>query len=72
VFEEFDVTSDGTVTLTVAPKVWFDLVDFSGLDSGSDDAPTSIGAGLRAHTAFALGVAQLSAYRFGFSPNGEK
>jgi hypothetical protein len=67
VFDEVDVTADGTVTLTVKPSVWFNLVDFSGVDSGSEDEPTEIAAGV-AHKAFALGVAQLSAYHFSYRP----
>jgi hypothetical protein len=68
VFEKIDVTRDGTVTLTVTPRVWFNLVDFSTVESGSEDAPTDIVIGQIAHRAFALGVAQLSAYHFGYTP----
>ena len=48
-----DVESDGTVTLTLVPSVWFDEVDFSyvlpgasadaGSDAASDDAGTEAG-----------------------------
>lgn len=68
VFEEVEVTTDGTVTLTVTPSVWFNLVDFSGLESGTEEAPTELTRGDKAHKAFALGVAQLSAYRFEYTP----
>lgn len=66
VFEEADVTGDGTVTLTIRPHVWFNLVDFSDVEPGSEDAPTEIAAGDTPQLAFALGVVQLSAYRFSF------
>jgi hypothetical protein len=68
VFEEADVTGDGTVTLTVTPRVWFNLVDFTAIEDGEEDAPTSIVRGDVAHKGFSLGVAQLSAYRFEYSP----
>lgn len=68
VFEEADVSADGTVTLTVSPHVWFNLMDFSGVAPGSEEAPTEIVRGEVAHKAFTLGVAQLSAYRFEYSP----
>lgn len=68
VFEEAEVTADGTVTLTVTPRVWFNLVDFADTEAGSGADPTPIGADQTAHRAFALGVAQLSAYHFGYTP----
>lgn len=67
-FDEIEVTGDGTVTLTVTPSVWFNLVDFTDVEGGSEDAPTEIVRGEVAHKAFSLGVAQLSAYRFEFTP----
>jgi hypothetical protein len=68
VFDEVDVTTDGTVTLTVTPSVWFNLVNFAAVESGSEDAPTEIVSGDVAHKAFALGVAQLTAYHFAYTP----
>jgi hypothetical protein len=67
-FEQVRVTDSGTVTLTIRPSVWFNLVDFTGVAPGSADAPTELAAGTTPHTAFALGLAQLSAYRFSFEP----
>jgi hypothetical protein len=67
-FEEFDVETDGTVTVRVIPHVWFNLVDFAGIAAGSASAPTEPPAGSTIRIAFALGVAQLSAYRFSFTP----
>jgi hypothetical protein len=68
VFEEADVGGDGTVTVTVRPHVWFDLVDFSEVDPGSEAEPATFEAGSRPRVAFAQGLAQLSAYSFAFAP----
>lgn len=68
VFDEVDVTDDGTVTLTVTPSIWFNLVDFSAIDPGTEAAPTEIVRGDVAHKAFSLGVAQLNAYHFRYTP----
>ncbi len=68
VFEEVEVTGDGTVTLTVTPSIWFKLVDFTNVESGTEDAPTEIVLGDPAHKGFALGVAQLTAYHFAYTP----
>ncbi|HEX2671065.1 MAG TPA: hypothetical protein VHM25_09355 [Polyangiaceae bacterium] len=68
VFDEIDVTADGTVTLTVTPRIWFNLVDFSAIEPGTEDAPTEIVRGDVAHKAFSLGVAQLTAYHFEYTP----
>lgn len=68
VFSETDVETSGTVNVTVVPHVWFNLVDFAGVAAGSAAAPTDIAAGETAQIAFALGVVQLSAYRFAFTP----
>lgn len=68
VFDEVDVSADGTVTLTVKPSTWFNLVDFAAIESGTEDAPTEIARGDVAHKAFSLGVAQLTAYHFEYTP----
>jgi hypothetical protein len=68
VFEEVEVTGDGTVTLTVTPSIWFNLVDFTNVESGTEDAPTDIVLGDTAHKGFSLGVAQLTAYHFEYIP----
>ena len=67
-FDEADVADDGLVTVHIKPRVWLDLVDFSEVAPGSADAPTEVPRGQTAQLAFALGVAQLSAYRFSFGP----
>jgi hypothetical protein len=66
VFEETDVQDDGTVTLQVKPQVWLNLVRFDDLDPGSEEAPTKVVTGDDAQVAFAVGVAQLSAYQFSY------
>lgn len=66
-FEPADVEADGTVTLTVRPRVWFNLVDFSDLAPGTPAAPTVIAPEHLAHIGFVLGLAQLGAYRFSFT-----
>jgi hypothetical protein len=66
-FVETRVEGDGTVTLTVQPSVWFDIVDFSVSDPGAVGAPAELPAGSQPSVAFSQGLAQLSAYRFEFS-----
>ncbi|MEY4514515.1 MAG: hypothetical protein RLZZ450_6637 [Pseudomonadota bacterium] len=67
-FDETEVEEDGTVTLTVKPHVWFNLVDFTGVAQGTATAPTEIAAGETPQIAFALGLVQLSAYHFFYGP----
>jgi hypothetical protein len=67
VFDEQDVAEDGTVTVTVKPQIWFNLVDFSGVAPGTAAAPTRVPAGDTPQLAFALGVVQLSAYHFSYA-----
>ena len=64
---ETDVESDGTITLTVNPRVWFNIVDFSQVAEGSTEAPATFDAGSQPAIAFTQGLAQLSAYHFVFS-----
>jgi hypothetical protein len=66
-FEEFDVEQSGRVTVQVNPKIWFDLVDFAQLGPVTGDEPVTFPDGSQARIAFALGLAQLSAYEFSFS-----
>jgi hypothetical protein len=67
-FDEVDVQGDGTVTVTVDPKIWFDLVDFTDADAGSEAAPAELPDGSQPQLAFVLGTTQLSAYKFAYSP----
>jgi hypothetical protein len=68
VFDERAVEQSGTVTLTVTPRIWFNLVDFSDVAPGTAEEPTALVAGDVAYLGFALGVAQLSAYHYSFQP----
>jgi hypothetical protein len=62
------VEGDGTITATVDPRVWFDLVDFTTADAGAVDAAADLPAESDAAIGFVLGVAQLSAYKFSYQP----
>jgi len=53
--------------LTLKPSVWFDLVDFTDVPAGTSDAPTEVPKGDLAQIGFALGLTQLTAYRFAYS-----
>jgi hypothetical protein len=66
-FVETKVADDGTVTLTVKPSVWFNIVDFAQSDPGAAGAPAEFPAGSQPAIAFTQGLAQLSAYRFEYS-----
>lgn len=67
VFDEIAVEADGIVTLTVTPSIWFNLVDFSEVEPGTEDEPSELAPGSVAALGFALGVTQLSAYRYSYS-----
>lgn len=67
-FDEAEVESDGTVRLTLHTSVWFKLVDFTGVAPGSVEQPTAITPETPAQIAFAVGLVQLNAYRFSYSP----
>ena len=64
---EVNVEGDGTITVTVNPKIWFDFLDFTDTEAGSADAPLEFAEGSAPQIAFVLGVTQLSAYKFAFS-----
>ncbi len=66
-FDEVTVESDGTVTVVVAPHVWFELVDFSLVEPGTSEEPSTFAEGSQPHVAFTQGLAQLSAYHFSYS-----
>lgn len=70
-FHEVDVEADGTVTVLVHPKPWFNLVDFSQVDPGSATAPSEFAPGSQPKIAFSQGVAQLSAYELGYEPEAQ-
>lgn len=66
-FEQADVATAGTVTVSVDPKVWINFVDFTGVAPGTPEEPTTIAKGETARKGFALGLTQLSAYHFQYS-----
>jgi hypothetical protein len=64
---EVDVEGDGTITVNINPKIWFDLVDFTDAEEGSETEPADLPEGSQPQIAFVLGVTQLSAYKFSYS-----
>jgi len=62
VFNETDIEADGEVTVTVKPSVWLNLVDFSKIAAGTEEAPTET-----TNAGFSQGVTQLSAYQFSYA-----
>lgn len=64
---EVDVEGDGTITVSINPKIWFDLVDFTDAEQASEDEPADLPEGSQPQIAFVLGVTQLSAYKFSYS-----
>lgn len=65
-FAEADIQADGTVTVLVQPKPWFNLVNFSLLEPGTEEEPSEFAAGSQPKVAFSQGVAQLSAYKLSY------
>ena len=70
-FHVAEVQGNGTVTVLVHLDVWFNLVDFSELEPGSEEALTEFPADSQPRIAFAQDLTQLSAYKFSFSPDSE-
>ncbi len=66
-FSELDVEADGRVTVLVNPRIWFELVDFSQLEPGSMEQPAELSPSSQPGIAFALGLAQLTAYKFSYA-----
>jgi hypothetical protein len=65
-FDEVDIEQGGRVLVRVNPKVWFDLVDFAELAPAANDTAVQFPHDSQPKLAFALGLAQLSAYEFSF------
>jgi hypothetical protein len=70
-FTETHVEGHGVVTATIHPNIWFTLVNFAGLPPGTPEAPTLLEPGTTPRIAFALGLAQIAAYSFSFTPKPE-
>lgn len=66
-FSELTITGDGLITISINPKVWLDLADFSELEPSADDTLVEFPVDSQPKIAFAQGLAQLSAYKFAFS-----
>jgi hypothetical protein len=66
-FQELEIEEAGVVTVSVNPKIWFDLVDFTELGPMLDDTPLEFPSDSQPQIAFAQGLAQLSAYKFAYS-----
>lgn len=67
VLEEVEVEGDGVLHVSVAPHAWFNLVDFSKLEPGTEGEPSEFEAGSQPSTAFSQGLAQIAAYSFRYS-----
>lgn len=59
VFRETNVASDGTVTLTLRPRVWLDQLELSGVSGDLVAAPS-------VYAAFARGLKTTTAYEFAY------
>jgi hypothetical protein len=66
-FTELDIADGGRISVQVNPKIWFDLVDFAELTPAANAQPVEFPPDSQPKIAFALGLAQLSAYKFSFS-----
>jgi hypothetical protein len=63
-FDEATIDGDGTVLVSVKPRIWFNLVDFAQIAPGTPESPTLVDPSSVPHIGFALGLGQLSAYEF--------
>jgi hypothetical protein len=68
VFDEVDVASDGTVTLTIEPSVWLAGCDFADAPAGEEGAPLVVPAGTQPANAFSRSLKKGGAYHFAFQP----
>jgi hypothetical protein len=66
-FRELEIEGDGLVSVSVNPKIWFDLVDFAELEPAGMAEIVEFPVDSQPRIAFALGLVQLSAYEFSFS-----
>lgn len=65
-FEGERLARGGTLRLEVDVALWFDQVDFDGLEVGVREAPTALSEDPRASGGFVRGLRKASAYRFRF------
>ena len=69
---QVNVESDGTITVSVRPAVWFNLVDFSELDPGVEDDPSEFPENSQPRIAFVQGLTELSAYKFSYAAESKE
>jgi hypothetical protein len=67
VFTTADVAANGTVTVTVDPRVWLDQVDFGRLSPSADGSPTDVGSDAIAFNGFARGLKKGTSVVFSFA-----
>lgn len=65
-FEPADVSGDGTVVVTIDPRVWLQTAELATLEPSSERL--DLGPETQVQRAFALGLAQSFAYAFSFEP----
>jgi hypothetical protein len=68
-FEETDMESDGTVTVTIKIAQWFDQVEFDGVPASTDGAPVTIPATAIGHNELVRGLKEGLGYTFRYTPN---
>jgi hypothetical protein len=66
VLDEVDVDADGTITVSVRPSVWFELVDFAEVEPGTPETRSTFAADTPPRIAFAKGLGLHAAYHFSF------
>ncbi|MFO0667588.1 MAG: hypothetical protein U0174_26790 [Polyangiaceae bacterium] len=67
-FKEVDMQSDGTVTLTIQPKLWFDEVEFETMPASVDGKPVRMMPDVLARKELVLGVLAGNGYVFSYAP----
>ncbi len=65
VFEEVDVTAEGTVSVALKPNIWVNQIDFSELPTGSTTSP--VDRSTRAFREFSRGLKNGAAIVFAFT-----
>lgn len=66
--KETDVEADGTITVTIDPRVWLDQADFASVAASADGAPVDLSPDEEAFKAFARGLKKGAAVLFHYAP----
>lgn len=66
VFNDDEVTGNGTILLTLHPSVWLDQVDFETTPASADGAPVDVDPADKAHKAFIRGLQKGTGYGFSY------